>query len=100
MAAKKSEPASAGKARRQALAADPFLANLQKIDHLVVLMLENRSFDHLLGYLSLPGGRSDVDGLEAEEVCGLLEISEANQRVLLHRGRAQIRNALEEHLNG
>ncbi len=42
----------------------------------------------------------DVDGLEAEEVCGLLEISEANQRVLLHRGRAQIRNALEEHLNG
>jgi RNA polymerase sigma-70 factor (ECF subfamily) len=42
----------------------------------------------------------DVDGLEAEEVCGLLEISEANQRVLLHRGRAQIRNALEEHLDG
>jgi len=67
MAAKKSEPASAGKARRQALAADPFLANLQKIDHLVVLMLENRSFDHLLGYLSLPGGRSDVDGLEGTE---------------------------------
>ena len=42
----------------------------------------------------------DVDGLDAEEVCGLLEISEANQRVLLHRGRAQIRNVLEEHLNG
>ena len=42
----------------------------------------------------------DVEGLEPEEVCGLLEISEANQRVLLHRGRAQIRNVLEEHLNG
>lgn len=42
----------------------------------------------------------DVEGLDAEEVCGLLEISEANQRVLLHRGRAQIRNVLEEHLNG
>ena len=31
------------------------------IDHLVVLMLENRSFDHMLGYLPHPG--SDFDGL-------------------------------------
>jgi phospholipase C len=37
--------------------------NLDKIDHIVVVMLENRSFDHMLGYLSLVGGRSDVDGL-------------------------------------
>ncbi len=42
--------------------------NLEKIDHIVVLMLENRSFDHMLGYLSLPPaeggpGRKDVDGL-------------------------------------
>jgi len=29
-------------------------------------MLENRSFDHMLGYLSLEGGRGDVDGLGAE----------------------------------
>jgi phospholipase C len=41
-------------------------ANLQKVDHIVVLMMENRSFDHMLGYLSLEGGRSDVDGLRAE----------------------------------
>src|SRR5215467_2485752 len=26
-------------------------------------MMENRSFDHMLGYLSLTGGRADVDGL-------------------------------------
>ncbi len=26
-------------------------------------MLENRSFDHMLGYLPLEGGRTDVDGL-------------------------------------
>ncbi len=39
------------------------LANLEKVDHIVVLMMENRSFDHMLGYLSLEGGRSDVDGL-------------------------------------
>ena len=25
----------------------------RKIDHIVVLMIENRSFDHMLGYLSL-----------------------------------------------
>ena len=40
-------------------------ANLKKIEHIVVLMLENRSFDHMLGYLSLEGGRSDIDGLKA-----------------------------------
>lgn len=37
--------------------------NLGKIDHVVVVMLENRSFDQMLGYLSLDGGRADVDGL-------------------------------------
>ena len=42
------------------------IANLSKVEHVVVLMLENRSFDHMLGYLSLEGGRGDVDGLRAE----------------------------------
>lgn len=42
---------------------DSSIANLQKVDHVVVLMMENRSFDHMLGYLSLTGGRSDIDGL-------------------------------------
>ena len=28
-------------------------------------MMENRSFDHMLGYLVLAGGRADVDGLRA-----------------------------------
>src|SRR5215472_14700650 len=41
-------------------------ANLAKVDHVVVLMLENRSFDHMLGYLSLTGKRPDVDGLRPE----------------------------------
>ena len=40
--------------------------NLAKIEHIVVLMLENRSFDHMLGYLSLEAGRSDIDGLKPE----------------------------------
>jgi RNA polymerase sigma-70 factor, ECF subfamily len=40
----------------------------------------------------------DVEGWEAREVCELLEISEANQRVLLHRARSKVRLALERHL--
>ena len=37
----------------------------------------------------------DVDGLSSEEVCGVLAISEGNQRVLLHRGRSRLRQVLE-----
>jgi len=40
----------------------------------------------------------DVDGLTSEEVCDVLEISEGNQRVLLHRGRSRLRQALESEL--
>jgi len=41
---------------------------LQQINHIVVLMLENRSFDHMLGYLRLEEHRNDVDGLTGDEV--------------------------------
>lgn len=37
----------------------------------------------------------DVDGWPATEVCAALGLSEANQRVLLHRGRSRLRAALE-----
>ncbi len=40
----------------------------------------------------------DVEGLDAAEVCELLQISEENQRVLLHRGRARLRQAIARHL--
>jgi RNA polymerase sigma-70 factor (ECF subfamily) len=42
----------------------------------------------------------DVDGFSGQEVCEALEISEANQRVLLHRGRSQLRQAIEAELGG
>jgi phospholipase C len=48
------------------IADETAINNLEKVEHIVVLMLENRSFDHLLGYLSLEGARRDVDGLRAE----------------------------------
>jgi RNA polymerase sigma-70 factor, ECF subfamily len=36
----------------------------------------------------------DLVGLPAAEVCDLLELSDANQRVLLHRARSRVRSAL------
>jgi RNA polymerase sigma-70 factor (ECF subfamily) len=42
----------------------------------------------------------DVEGWDSGDVVNLLGISEGNQRVLLHRGRAKVRKALEEHLDG
>jgi RNA polymerase sigma-70 factor (ECF subfamily) len=42
----------------------------------------------------------DVDGFSSAEVRELLDISEVNQRVLLHRARAKVRVALEEYLEG
>lgn len=42
----------------------------------------------------------DVHGLSAEEVCLALDISPANQRVLLHRARAKLRAVLEDYYRG
>jgi RNA polymerase sigma-70 factor, ECF subfamily len=41
----------------------------------------------------------DVVGMEPAEVCAALGISDGNQRVLLHRGRAKVRDALAAHLD-
>ncbi|MGH9839683.1 MAG: alkaline phosphatase family protein [Blastocatellia bacterium] len=66
---KRSAKKPAAKQRsRQAFTAvsdDATISNLNKIDHIVVLLMENRSFDQMLGYLKLEAGRTDIDGLSA-----------------------------------
>jgi phospholipase C len=52
-------------------------AEITKIQTIIVVMMENRSFDHMLGYLSLgKSGRKNVEGLKSDAVW--------NQRVASH----------------
>ena len=55
---------------------------------------------------ALPAGQRevlvlrDIEGLTAEDVCHVLELSAANQRVLLHRARSRVRLAIERYFKG
>lgn len=40
----------------------------------------------------------DIEGFDAEDVCNVLDVSDTNQRVLLHRARSRVRAALERYL--
>ena len=69
------------------------------------LVLRAEAIDHLARALAeLPRAQRavvtlrDVDGWSASEVCAALDVSEANQRVLLHRGRSRLRKALDASL--
>jgi RNA polymerase sigma-70 factor (ECF subfamily) len=41
----------------------------------------------------------DLEGCSSEEVCSTLDVSPANQRVLLHRARSRVRAALEDYVD-
>jgi phospholipase C len=52
---------------------------LRTLKHIVVLMMENRSFDHMLGYLKREG-MDEVDGLTGEE----FNLDTSGRRVHVH----------------
>jgi RNA polymerase sigma-70 factor (ECF subfamily) len=67
------------------------------------LLLKAEVHEALLAAIDqLPDGQRavvtlrDVEGLDAQDACNILGISETNQRVLLHRGRTRIRKVLAE----
>jgi len=62
---------------------------LAAIEHVVVLMLENRSFDHMLGFLYADTGNSSPAGHPFEGLTGTESNTDANggqEQRLLHAG--------------
>ena len=58
-----------------------------------------RAIDELPGLQRAVVSMRDIEGWSSEEVQAALDISAANQRVLLHRGRQRVRAALETYLS-
>lgn len=63
-----------------------------------LIALAKRELDKLPERQRLVVTMRDMLGLDSAEVCELLDVSVANQRVLLHRGRAALRQVLEDYL--
>jgi RNA polymerase sigma-70 factor (ECF subfamily) len=62
---------------------------LSKVDEAIALLPEMQRIVITL---------RDIEGWSSQEVCNFLDISETNQRVLLHRARSKVRRALEGYL--
>jgi phospholipase C len=73
------------------------VADLKSIEHVVIVMLENRSFDHMLGWMSLPayGRRKDVDGLvgDLDPLAGEVANTDYDNYALGHRWRPFVATA-------
>jgi len=63
-----------------------------------LLALTHRELAKLPDQQRLVVTMRDILDMDSAEVCELLDISTANQRVLLHRGRAAVRQVLETYL--
>jgi RNA polymerase sigma-70 factor (ECF subfamily) len=69
-------------------------------------LLSQESLDHVARAIdTLPPSQRevitlrDVEGWSSREVCNVLQITETNQRVLLHRARSKVRRAMERYLD-
>lgn len=75
---------------------DPWAAVDARLDAEALLPLVRAAIDELPDAQRQVVTLRDVEGLTSKDVCQVLDISEINQRVLLHRGRARVRRALED----
>jgi phospholipase C len=64
---------------------------LRELKHIVVVMMENRSFDHMLGYLKLEG-MDDVDGLTGTES----NVDKDGNEIRVHAFDTEANNVLRE----
>ena len=62
--------------------------------------LIERALDDLPERQRLVVQMRDLQGMSSDEACAALRLSQQNQRVLLHRGRAALRAALEDYYRG
>jgi RNA polymerase sigma-70 factor (ECF subfamily) len=69
------------------------------LGHETVAVID-RALDQLPERQRLVVTMRDVHGISADEACNTLGLSPQNQRVLLHRGRAALRAALEDYYRG
>jgi RNA polymerase sigma-70 factor (ECF subfamily) len=74
-----------------------------QVDTPEAIVLRREAMQHLEAALeALPAAQRtvvtlrDVEGWSSQDVCNVLEISETNQRVLLHRARTRLRQKLAE----
>lgn len=80
-------------------APQPFTELLEgRLDNDVVVQAVRRAITELPSTQQSVVTLRDVEGLSTVEICELLELSSANVRVLLHRGRARVREVLESTL--
>lgn len=63
-----------------------------------LVTLARRELERIPRHQAMVVTLRDMLGFDSAEVCELLQISAGNQRVLLHRGRAAVRQALEDYL--
>ncbi|HUZ40098.1 MAG TPA: RNA polymerase sigma factor [Acidimicrobiales bacterium] len=71
-----------------------------RLDNAVILDAVRHAIDTLGEPQQAVVTLRDVEGLSTQEVATLLGLSEANVRVILHRGRARVREIVEETMKG
>ena len=82
-------------AGQEASGAEPSVDPERSLQDAEALALVQREIDKLPEMQRLVITMRDVEGWSSQEVRHALEISETNQRVLLHRARSKVRAALE-----